>query len=225
MLIAVACLLILASCWFATKIPVETNLIEFFKKTSDVRVSLDFVEKHLAGVSTADISLKATVRDSFKDPVNLRVIERIQQEINSIDGVDKTISFVDFIKDMNESFHDEDHSYYTIPASRNMVSQYLLLYDSDQIGDVINSDYDHARIFIRLSKHSSAAQKRIIEEINSRISKIDHRGLDIRVTGRAVNDVNVIDSLVKGQVYSLSIAVVVLASSCCWPSSRFRSVY
>ena len=78
---------------------------------------------------------------------------------------------------MNESFHDEDHRYYAIPDSKNLVSQYLLLYDSDQIDDVINPDYDQARIFVRLSEHSSAAQKRIIQEIKSRLAKIDHRGL------------------------------------------------
>ncbi len=202
---------ILVSIWAATLIRVETNLIEFFKKESPVRTALDFVENRLSGVGTLDVSFKAQALDAFKQPSNLRVIERLQQYIDSLDPVDKTMSFVDFLKDMNASFHAEDIRYYRIPASPELVSQYLLVYDSDDIEDFINTDYDHARISVRISEHSSAGQKELIERIKAYIQTIDHQGIDIRVTGRAVTDANVIDALVQGQVSSLSMALGVIS--------------
>lgn len=205
-----AALVILASSW-ATQIKVETNLLEYFKSDSPVRNSIAFVEERLGGVGSLDISLQATDKDAFKEPANLTVINQIQAYIQSLPGIDVTTSFCDFIKDMNESFHDEDPAYYTIPDSRKMVSQYLLLYDSEEIEDFINSTYDHARIAARISEHSSAAQAALIDKINEYLETIDHPGLEIRITGRAKQDVNIIDTLVKGQVYSLGLAAAIIA--------------
>ena len=210
LIVVLSCLTVVAACWSASKIRVETNLLEYFKKESPVRTSVAFVEERLSGVGTLDISLKANQEDAFKDPVNLKVIERIQRHIESLPGVDVTMSFVDFMKDMNESFHDEDPSFYRVPQTREMVSQYLLLYDSDQIEDFVNSSYDHARISVRISEHGSAAQKRLLCKIQGFIGETQYPNLLIKTTGRAVQSVNTIDALVKGQIYSLSLAVAII---------------
>uniref|UniRef100_UPI003562D013 efflux RND transporter permease subunit n=1 Tax=Desulfosarcina sp. TaxID=2027861 RepID=UPI003562D013 len=203
-----SCLVVILSVGSASLVRVETNLIDFFKKSSPVRKSLDFVEKRLSGVGTLDVSFKADTMDAFKLPANLRLIESVQQFIDSVEHVDKTMSFVDFLKDMNASFHDENIRYYKIPSSAEMVSQYMLVYDSDDIDDFVNGDYDHARISVRISEHSSSGQKRIVEQIKAYIATIDHSSIDIRVTGRAVIDSNLIDAMVKGQITSLSTAAL-----------------
>ena len=92
-----------------------------------------------------------------------------------------------------------------------MVAQYLLVYDADDIDDYVNSDYDHARISVRISEHSSRGQKKMVDQINAYIATIDHPSIDIRVTGRAVIDTNVMDAMVKGQITSLSTAALVIS--------------
>lgn len=208
---AVTALLLLGALWAASTIKVETNLLEYFKPSSTLRQELEYVESRLSGVGTVDISLKAQERDAFRDPANLAVIERVQSMAENLPGVDRTISFVDFLKDMNMSFHDENQDFYRIPDSRELVSQYLLLYDSGDMEDFITSDYDHARILIRISEHNSASQARIIAELRSFLDQNENGGLQIRVTGRAVQDVNTIDALVQGQVQSLTMAAGVIS--------------
>lgn len=208
---AVAALVLLGALWAASTIKVETNLLEYFKPSSTLRQELEYVESRLSGVGTVDISLKAQERDAFRDPANLAVVERVQSLAESLPGVDRTISFVDFLKDMNKSFHDENLEFYRIPGTRELVSQYLLLYDSDDTDDFITTEYDHARILIRISEHNSAGQARIINALRSFIDQNETNGLQIRVTGRAVQDVNTIDALVQGQVQSLSMAAGVIS--------------
>ena len=203
-------LLFLGAVWSASGIRVETNLLEYFKRSSPIRQELEYVENRLSGVGSVDISIKATETDAFRDPSKLAVIDRLQSYAETLPGVDRTISFADFMKDMNMSFHDEDRAYFRIPESREMVSQYLLLYDSDDIDEYITSTYDHARILIRISEHSSAGQARIIASLRSFIDGMEHDGLQIRVTGRSVADVNTIATLVRGQVESLSIAAAII---------------
>ena len=202
--------IIIASFWFSSLITVETNLLDYFKKKSVVRLSTDFVEHNLAGIGTLDISLSADQEDIFKNPDKLKVIEKIQIYINSLDGVDKTLSFADFIKDMNQSFHNEKTEYLSIPDSKALISQYLLMYDSDDINDFVNESFDHAKISVRLSEHSTRTQEIIINKIAEFIDTLQTNEMKIKITGRALQDVNTIDSLVKGQIYSLSAAAMLI---------------
>jgi hypothetical protein len=195
----------------ATKIKVETNLLDYFKKTSPLRIATSFIEDNLAGVRTVDVSLSSDTVDAFKDPVNLRVIEKIESYVETIDGVDSVISFSEFIKDMNESFHNENNSYYSIPDSANMISQYLLLYNYEDIDEFVNESFDHSKISIRTSAHMTSEQDRIIKQIKVFVQGLKCENLDIRVTGRAVLHVNTIDALIKGQIQSLCTAASVIA--------------
>jgi len=206
LVVGFTCFIVLASLWYTTQIRVETNPLDYFKKNTSVRQAIDFVEKRLAGVDTLDISLKADTLDAFKEPSNLYIIEKIENYLNTLNGVDKTISLNDFLKDMNESFHAENPEFYTIPESRALISQYLLLYDSDDIEDVINSDYDHARIAVRVSEHGTQGQERLIRKVKEFISTLNHPELEIAVTGRIVQHAGVIHAMVNSQIYSLSLA-------------------
>jgi hypothetical protein len=203
-------MIIFMSLWLSSKISVETDLLAYFKKDSPVRTAAGFVEKELAGISTLDISFKASEEQAFKQPENLRAIEHVQNHINRMDGVDKTLSFVDFIKDMNESFHSENSEFYRIPDSVNLISQYLLIYDTADIRNFVNESFDHARMSIRISKHSTRDQAAMIKQIQAVLKTMDTQGMEIRVSGSVLQEVNTIDALVKGQVYSLAISVIII---------------
>ncbi|MDY0131683.1 MAG: MMPL family transporter [Desulforegulaceae bacterium] len=203
---------IAGSVYFTLDISTETNVIEYFKKNSDIQKSNQFIKENLAGLSTFDISIQGKKEDAFKEPEALKVIEKIQTYMDKIKGVDKTLSFVDFLKDMNKSFHNENDDFLIIPESREMVSQYLLIYDSDDIKEYINNDFDHARISVRISEDSTKEQKIIIQKINAYIEQSGFDGFSVRITGRVFNDVIMIDSLVRSQIWSLFIAGFIIIS-------------
>lgn len=210
-IICVNAVCIAAALFFAAQIKVETNLLEYFKESSPERQAVDFVQKHLSGVGQLDISVQAGKRDAFKEPHNLAVLQNMEKFLAKQPGVDKVISFNHFIKDMHMSFYNEDPAYYALPDSRQLVSQYLLLYDSDDISDYVNSEYDHTRIAVRLNEHSSREQKLLIQKIQEHIDDLSQTGLSMRVTGQAMQDVNIIQALVSGQVYSLALALLVIS--------------
>ncbi len=203
--------LMLSAGWYAMQIRAETNTIGYFKKKSDLRQAMNFVESRLGGVDSMDISVTADRVDAFKDPSNLRILEAVQKYLESLPGIDGTVSFVDFIKDMNESFHNENPEHFKIPESQDMVAQYLLLYNADDIENVITNTYDHARIGVQLSIHSSSEQAKLIKRIRDYLGEnFQTEGLKFRVTGRALKDVVTINALVNGQLYSLGLATAVI---------------
>jgi predicted RND superfamily exporter protein len=204
-------LLVLVSIWFAGRVQVETNLVEYFDKKSVLRQDLDFIQKNLSGVSTLDISVRADALDAFTEPKNLYVIDEIQSFLQSLPGVDTSISFADYIKEMNKSFHDEDTAYYVIPEKKDLIAQYLLLYDSENIDDYVNNGFDHARILVRLSENSSAKQAQMIERIKEFLEKFPDDGLKMRITGSVVQQVNVIQAVTDGLVASIGLALGVIS--------------
>jgi len=211
LVVTVGILITVVAVGSASQVRVETNLLGFFKQSSPVRTDVDFVESHLAGVGSIDISFQAQDIDTFKDPEYLQVIDQVQQFVEKLEGVDKTVSFVDFLKDMNQSFHNEDELFYTIPESIELIAQYLLLYDSDDIEDYINSDYDHARLSVRISVHGTREQQMLIDHIQEMLNQNDSRGLEIRITGDAFELISVVDAIVKSQIYSLALATLVIS--------------
>ena len=174
-------------------------------------MSADFVEKNLSGIETLDISLISAQEEAFKRPDNLKYVEKIQTYTDSLEGIDKTLSFVDFIKDMNQSFHNENPEYLSIPDSKELISQYLLLYDSDDLNDYVNPTFNHAKISVRISEHSTGDQERIINRLKEYVGQNKMPGIEIRITGRTVQVVNTVDGIVKGQVYSLATATIIIA--------------
>jgi len=209
-IISMTLILVVVSILFATTIKVETNLLDYFKKDSPVRIATTFIEDNLAGVRTIDISLSSNKLDAFKNPDNLQIIEKIETYVKTLEGVDSALSFSGFIKDMNESFHNDNQQYYTIPDSKNMVSQYLLLYNYEDIDEFVTESFDHAKILIRTSAHVTSEQARIINRIKIFVENLNCKNLVIRVTGRAVLHVNTIEALVNGQIQSLCTAISVI---------------
>jgi predicted RND superfamily exporter protein len=205
-------LLLVIAAFFTAQIKVETDLVKFFKRSLPLRQSLIFLENNLSGIETINISIKGDAKDIFKMPNNLLFIETLQKYIDSLPGIDTTNSFVDFIKDMNESFHNEDKSYYVVPESRELIAQYLLLYDSDDIDDYINSSFDHAQIIARTSRHSTRDLETIIQQIENFLKEEKTpAGLKARITGGAVLSAKISSNMVSGQIKSLSLAVIVIS--------------
>ncbi len=204
--------ILICAFWMSSWVKVETNLIEYFKKDSVVRISTDFVENNLAGVETLEISLEAkSGEELFKRPENLKLIENVQDYISKLNGIDKTLSFVDFIKDMNQSFHNEDPKYFILPDSQALVSQYLLLYGEDDIEDFVNDSFSHARISARVSSHGTLDQKKLVGKIQEYLLTLEQENINISITGRIIKDLNTVDAIVEGQVTSLAVASSIIA--------------
>ncbi len=200
----------LAGGFLAQKIRVETNLIEYFKPSDSLRRSVSFVEQNLAGVSSFDVSVNAQKADAFKDPGLLHYLEALQEQGKALDGVDTSLSVVDFLKDMNKAFHQEDPDFYRLPERRDLIAQYLLLYDAEDLKDFVNDSYSHARVTFRLSEHRSSLQAEILHRVRKFAESWAPEGVTVRLTGRAVHAVNTTGALVSGQIQSLALAVLVI---------------
>ncbi len=155
--------------WLAKDIKVNTHLEKLFDPASELRQDIDYVRANLAGMESITVVFESA-RGAFKDPVLLNKMDEVTQEIKRIPSVESVIGFGEYLKEMNKAFHAEDPAYYRLPATRNMVEQYLLLYGRDDLDDVVTPGFDVARLTVRAnvpgSQESREAIARIQEVLN-----------------------------------------------------------
>ncbi len=199
---------VLISLWGASKIRTETNLLEFFREKSPIRVAARFVDQNLGGSETLEISIRAKETEAFLDPENLRFLEDIAAFLKNRPAFSKVVGAHDFLKQMNQAFHEDDPRFYRLPHSRELLAQYLLLYSGTELSHFLDEDRSWARLSARTVVHNSSALEEEIEDLTEFIHRLEpeKRGLEVRITGKTYLNTQVIKDIVSSQVQSLTMA-------------------
>lgn len=192
------------------RIKAETSVIEYFRKSTPIYRATQFVENHLSGVHTVNISLKTGQRDFFKDPKALMILQEITGFLETIPEVDKVSSVNDYIKEIHRSFHDEDPVFYRIPESRRMVSQYVLLYGRQDLEDFVDDDWQWATIRVRLKEHSTVRLSAVLDQMRHYLERYRNIGGEVRVIGQTVLEAETNNAVAQGQLKSLLLAMLVI---------------
>ncbi|MCX4024996.1 MMPL family transporter [Endozoicomonas sp. SM1973] len=188
----------------------ETNLLAFFADDHPITIATKKVEEKLTGVTPLEIVIDGEKRDAIKQLESLQLIKKIQTHAIEMPEVEKAQSVVDFVEDMHWGFHEEDPSYRVIPDQQNLVNQYLLLYDGNDLYEIVNKEFKRTRILLNLNVHSSRDIRKVVKKLTEYLNvNITH---DLKWTisgyGKLFEDQEIL--LVEGQVNSLVGAVILI---------------
>lgn len=191
-------------------IRVETSLLEFFQPDHFFRASTERVDERLVGTTPIDVIFEVPERDGLLNPVYLNQMKQFQEWALEREDVDKAISPVDFIEEMHWGFHEEMPEYRTIPDEQDLITQYLFIYDGEDLGDFLDEEYSTARMSLNLNVHKA-------KEINAAMDAMrDYLGQNIsgemtyKIAGSGRLFADMENLLVQGQIYSLSGALVLI---------------
>ncbi len=211
---------------------VDDNGIAYFQNGTDVRKDDAVLNSHFGGTHLYGVIITGPDINSMKEPRILQDMEGLQMHLQeTFPFIGKTMSLADYIKKMNMAMHENQEDFYRLPDpeapdSRDLVAQYLLLYsmsgDPEDFDDVVDYDYQQARIVI-LSKDGSTVQtQKVVDEIYAYTAEHFDPDYQVRVTGGAytplVMDKHVVEGS-KRSILSSLIAVWILTSII------FRSMY
>ncbi len=203
--------LVLISLFGASRIKVETNLLEYFKKSSHVYQDSRFIDQSLGGVETIEVSLQAPEPDLLLDPQALGLLQQIEEYLQRQPIVSQVTSVGNFLREMNKAFHQEEKAYFKLPDSRGMAAQYLLLYDGDEIDNFIDEQRRWARISARITEHNSGAVAQYIADLQVYLDEITaDTPYQARVTGKTLIANKLISFIVNSQIQSLSLAFLLI---------------
>ncbi|MEM8606087.1 MAG: MMPL family transporter [Myxococcota bacterium] len=204
----------IASVWGMFRLHVDSNFLTEFSERVPVRQTTMYVDDHMSGTWSFIYLFDSGEPDGIKNPEVLREIERVQREAEKQDLVTKTYSVVDLIKDINQSFHNGDPAYYRIPDSRELIAQYLLVYElsgGEEVKDYVSMDYARATLELRCKQAETSRIQGIVDNIDSYLDSVPLEAATTTKTGVGALWLKFVDYITWSQVQGALLALSVVS--------------
>ncbi|MFH1437906.1 MAG: MMPL family transporter [Pseudomonadota bacterium] len=147
-IVAVSVILIVAASGLSLRIKTQHRLLsELDPENPTVKVN-ELFENNLFGVLSFAIELQGP-EGSMVEPKVLKKIDGIVRGLEKDEGVRKTLSLSETLKEFNEKWMDEGPGEYKLPKSRELAVQYLDFLDPELKKKIVNEDYSKTRIMLR----------------------------------------------------------------------------
>jgi len=212
-IIAVSVLLTVLALIGIRYLKVETAYMTYLKKEDPLIQELDEIERHFAGSTLWNIVVEGDDEDILKDPEVARAIERLQAFLNKEAWIDKTTSYLDYLKWIYNGLGGDQQKNDGLPGTLEEISQCLLLYsfsDQETLDQLVNHDFSKANIMVRAHNISSSEMKENIRRIEEQAGVLLPGDLRAKMTGTGVLMLKTADQIAIGQAKSLSIALAVI---------------
>ena len=144
-------------------------LVHFFDESVEVRRNTDFLDTNLSGNTVIDYSLASASPDGISDPAFLADLSAFASWYREQPETRHVMVISDTFRRLNQSMHGDDPQQYRLPASRELASQYLLLYElSLPFGLDLNNRIDVARSATRMTVTATTLSSREVLDLDAR---------------------------------------------------------
>jgi predicted RND superfamily exporter protein len=203
----------IAAVFLSQKNTIDTNVQNYFNKTTDLRKANEFFVKEIGGVNAIEMIIDSEEADGILGLNFMTRLDSFLSRVRKLEGVTKVHSVLGQIKEVNRVMSGGDEKYFTVPSSREKAAQELFFLDmslppSKSIYRSISSDRSKVRVTVFWTRTSSLS----IVDGRSKIEQLflNHQ-LKGHVTGgvplNAALDGYIITSFVK----SMSVAIILIS--------------
>lgn len=222
-------LVLLISFYGISRIIIGADFVQNFPKDHKGRIAVDAFNKHLGGVRFFNIMLDGYDKDALKDPEFLKEMLAFQDYMESQEGVGNVFSFANIIKRMHAVINENesDNNIATLPDSKNLIAQYLLLYsmsgDPGDFKDLIDFDYQRAKVQVMLTTSEPEDHKRLYDIANTYLTTQFMAGKKTKASfgGDVMFWIAQIGYIVKGKIENVIASIIIVLLIC---MLVFRSV-
>ncbi len=194
---------------------VETNPVEFFKPGTEIHRHFHDIYQHLSGSFPINLTMAGPQEGFFEDPQNIAAIEGIQQYADSLPGVDKCLSFADYLKLVNYASNRFEPQFYRLPSEpwemRMLINTYRSLLGPDMLTAFMSADFSQANILLLTHISNSRDFLRIRKQVLAHAASHFSRDLQWNLTGFGIVISASSDHLTRGQINSLSLTMFSIA--------------
>ena len=192
----------------------ETNPVSFFKSGTAVSRNFHNIYRQMSGSFPVHVVMTGPTEDYFEDPGNLAEISRLQGYLETLPGVDKTVSFADYLKLVNYAVNRFEPQFYVLPEEsyemRMAINNFKSLLGNDLLQAFISPDLRQANILMLTHIASSRQFLKTRKAILAHVREDLDRGLSWEVTGLGMVIAASSHLITIGQIKSLSISLVLI---------------
>jgi uncharacterized protein len=196
------------------RIEVETNPMGYLKPDSPVSRNFHDIYQDLSGSFPLNVVMESSDANYFQNPSHIRQILDLQKTLATISGVDKTVSFADYLMLVNYVINRFDPGYYAIPDDaievRMLVNNYKMLLGDDMLKRFMSPDFSNANVLLFTHIASSNGFLAARDQILNQARDILPSAMGCSVTGIGMAIASSSRLLTHGQVKSLSLTLAII---------------
>jgi hydrophobe/amphiphile efflux-3 (HAE3) family protein len=208
-------IIVSVSVWGMTRVWINSSFLDKFEADSDIVLTDAFINENFGGTSTLNVILDSEQEDAFKQPQILEAIDRLQTDVDgSLQVVGNSFALTDYMKRMNIVMHADSAKYNVIPGTKDLVAQYLLLYemsgDPENLWKVVDYNYQKVNLTFQLKSDNSIALNNAIAKIDEHLPELDKLGVSINYAGSGYKGLVFTDLILEGQIKSLVLSLLIM---------------
>ena len=208
-----------------TRLEVDSNFLTEFDRQEPIRLATEFADEIMGGTGSFVYVFDSGESEGIKDPAVLREVERLQEHAERNGGlVNKTTSIVDILKDLNKSFNEDDPAFYVLPDTREMIGQFLLVYEmsgGEEIEDFVTGDFSRTNLEVRTKLKETSIMRQVPDNLDGHLAERPVVASELKLTGMGSLWLALEDHITSSQIYGFGLALVVISALLCFV---FRSI-
>lgn len=185
----------------------ESSTKQLFYGSHQIIKDDEKINARMAGSNTLYLLVDTGVDDGIKNPAVLQAMEKVQDQLAQDPLVGKTVSLADFIKRMNQAMNADSPSAYRIPASSNLVAQYLLLYsnsgDPGDFDSYVDYGYRKAVVQVFYKTDLTTSLAAIAKRTQEYAASVFPAGVKTAVGGGVMPTVALHEEMVRSKVLNI----------------------
>ncbi|MBI4469029.1 MAG: MMPL family transporter [Acidobacteria bacterium] len=210
----------------ARRLQIDSALMNFYPENSEERIGADKIREHLGGAAAFQVIVEGDAPGAMRRAPSIALIERLQSDIRSIEGVDSTFSIADLMKIAGRFSSQPGEPPRGLPADQaamdTLLDRCLQQGGSDDIPvRVLSPDGSKAQIIVRSHLFGSREMRSALDRIERWGAERLPSGFRLYPTGIFVLLNRTSDHVAKDQAKSLAVALTLIFVMM---SSLFQSV-
>lgn len=143
-------------------VSIDTEFAKQFDEDTAIRKSANFVEKHISGTVPIEIIIDSKEESGINNPKFMNDVTNFSEDfMNKFERIRHINSLTQIVKKYHKLMNADKEEFYKIPKSKELISQYLLLYSlSLPQGMGINDMMDINRRYLRVSAMINIASEK-----------------------------------------------------------------
>ncbi len=214
-LLAVSLFLLILGAGFL-RLEISDNFIEYFDERYEIRQVADYIEDNIPALGGIEYLLDSGEEGGINEPEFLRSVEAFTNWLTSQPEVSQVRSMLFTVKTLNMNMHGDDPAYYAIPENRELVAQFMLLYEmSLPFGQDMNGTMTSDRSIMRLTVVQKRLTTREITVFESRAAEWLAENWTVteppRATGMGIMFSHISERNIKSMIRSTGLAIFIIS--------------
>ena len=193
------------------QIKFETNTMKYLPDDNPFKSDLTIIEKHFGGTIPFVILIKSESGNDFSHPESVRMIDTIQTDLlREIQQFTGAFSIVDYMKEFNKAFNENNPAFYTIPENQTDIADAYELGDPEILDRIIALDHKEVCMIFRSIWDSNEAAYKMNDHVETYLKSTLGKNYSYEHTGLSSLYLLMDKHIQESQIKSFFLAFIII---------------